>query len=267
VSAEPQVFVGHEAGAHNNSDAVARLKKAKSHTDLSTVLVMPTRGMIPARVCEALMGLMAPMNQAFTRIFVSGMEVADAYNYAVDLILNHAVLSTWKYLLTVEEDNLPPPDGLLRLYESIGEYSAVGGLYWTKGPDGQPMQYGTEEGMLDFVPQIPVPGELNPYSDISAAALATLRSSLTMPDCPAEFLHHPETLMWYAPNPTPTQMDAVKEWTLHGAINAGMSALAALDCSLYVWVIVVSLGCRAGERASAPHWCVRCGALLAQCAR
>lgn len=166
MSAEPQVFVGHEAGAHNNSDAVARLKKAKSHTDLSTVLVMPTRGMIPARVCEALMGLMAPMNQAFTRIFVSGMEVADAYNYAVDLILNHAVLSTWKYLLTVEEDNLPPPDGLLRLYESIGEYSAVGGLYWTKGPDGQPMQYGTEEGMLDFVPQIPVPGELNPCNGL-----------------------------------------------------------------------------------------------------
>ena len=37
-------------------------------------------------------------------------------------------------MLTLEDDNLPPPDGLLRLYESIeaGPYDAVGGLYWTR---------------------------------------------------------------------------------------------------------------------------------------
>jgi hypothetical protein len=166
VSKEPQVFVGHEAGAHNTADSISRLKRAKSHSDLSTVMVVPTRGVIPARCVEAWMGLMAPMNQPFTRIFVSGMEVADAYNYALEMILNHELLSTWKYVLTVEEDNLPPPDGLLRLYESIGEYAAVGGLYWTKGPDGQPMQYGTEEGMLDFVPQIPQPNAVNPCNGL-----------------------------------------------------------------------------------------------------
>lgn len=154
---QPAIYLGHEAGAHNNSDFAARLKKGKTYKDLSTILVMPTRGMIPARVVEALMGLMAPMNQPFTRLFVSGMEVGDAYNAAVELILSHPVLSKWKYMLTVEEDNLPPPDGLLKLYESIEDYAVVGGLYWTKGECGQPMIYGDPTGIFNFVPQVPIP--------------------------------------------------------------------------------------------------------------
>lgn len=154
---QPQIILGHEAGVHNNSDSAARLKKGKTYKDLSTILVMPTRGMIPVRVMEALMGLMAPMNQPFTRLFVSGMEVGDAYNAAVETILGHPVLSKWKYMLTVEEDNLPPPDGLLKLYESIEDYAVVGGLYWTKGSAGQPMIYGDPTGILNFVPQVPIP--------------------------------------------------------------------------------------------------------------
>ncbi len=51
-------------------------------------------------------------------------------------------LSTWKYILTIEEDNIPPPDGLLKLYEDMDEFDVVGGLYWTKGEGGQPMIYG-----------------------------------------------------------------------------------------------------------------------------
>ncbi len=51
---------------------------------------------------------------------------------------------------------MPPPDGLLRLYESMDEYAAVGGLYWTKGEEGQPMIYGHPDGVLNFVPQLPV---------------------------------------------------------------------------------------------------------------
>lgn len=157
MSAEPAIFLGHEAGYHNSVDTAARLKKAKTYRDLSTIMVVPTRGVIPARVVESWMGLMAPMNQKFTRIFVQGMEVGDAYNQAVQLILDHPELSKWKYLLTVEEDNMPPPDGLLRLYESIDDYAVVGGLYFTKGLDGQPMIYGNPKGVLDFVPQVPVP--------------------------------------------------------------------------------------------------------------
>jgi hypothetical protein len=89
------------------------------------------------------------------------MEVGDAYNAAVEAILAHEQLSKFKYLLTLEEDNLPPPDGLLKLYEAIDGYAAVGGLYWTKGEGGQPMQYGDPKEILNFRPQMPVAGQLN----------------------------------------------------------------------------------------------------------
>lgn len=152
---QPQIIVGGEEGFHNSDleQAQKRLKKGKGYRDLSTVCVVPTRGLIPARVVESWMGLMTPMNNAFIRIFVSGMEVGEAYNQAVELILAHEQLSQFKYLLTLEEDNMPPPDGLLKLYESMDEYAAVGGLYWTKGEGGQPMIYGDPKGVLAFQPQ------------------------------------------------------------------------------------------------------------------
>lgn len=154
---EPAIYLGHEAGHHNTVDSDARLKRSRSYKDLSTVIVIPTRGMIPARVVESWWGLMTPMNQPSTRLVVRGMEVGEAYNAAVEMILDHPVLSKWRYMLTLEEDNIPPPDGLLKLYESMEYYDAVGGLYWTKGEGGQPMIYGDPKGILNFVPQLPQP--------------------------------------------------------------------------------------------------------------
>ena len=153
--ADPQIIMGGDPGVHNADleASRARLEKGKQYRDLSTVCVVPTRGMIPARVVENWMGMMMPMNNAFFRIFVSGMEVGEAYNQAVELILGNEHLSKFKYLLTLEEDNMPPPDGLLKLYESIDEFAAVGGLYWTKGEGGQPMIYGDPKGVLSFQPQ------------------------------------------------------------------------------------------------------------------
>ena len=104
------------------------------------------------------MGMLTPMNQAFIRLFVQGMEVGDAYNAAVETILAHEQLRNFKYMLTLEEDNAMPPDGLLKLYESIDEYAVVGGLYWTKGEGAAPMIYGDPKGVLSFQPQIPIPG-------------------------------------------------------------------------------------------------------------
>lgn len=144
----------------NNSDlakAAERLSKGKTYTDLSTVIVCPTRGMIPDRVVQSWLGMIKPMNQKIIGpIFFRGYEVGDAYNMAVDMILSHPDLSTWKYILTIEEDNIPPPDGLMKLYESMDEYDGVGGLYWTKGEGGQPMIYGDPfVKPVNFIPQIP----------------------------------------------------------------------------------------------------------------
>lgn len=159
TSASPQIiFEPQTAGFHNtNPGTRSRLEKAKTYRDLSTICICPTRGNIHAKVVQSWMGLMAPMNQKFTRIFMIGMEVGAAYNAAIEQILANPELSKWKYILTLEEDNMPPPDGLLKLYESMDEYDVVGGLYWTKGEAGQPMIYGDPNVMpRNFVPQMPV---------------------------------------------------------------------------------------------------------------
>ena len=63
--------------------------------------------------------------------------------------------------LTVEDDNIPPPDGLLKLYEGIKDFHVVGSLYWTKGEGGQPMIYGNPSEMpLNFIPQQVQPNSL-----------------------------------------------------------------------------------------------------------
>lgn len=101
---------------------------------------------------------MNPMNQKFMRVFMIGMEVGAAYTAAIEQILANPELRKWKYILTLEEDNMPPPDGLLKLYESMDRFDVVGGLYWTKGEMGQPMIYGHPQSMpVNFIPQLPIP--------------------------------------------------------------------------------------------------------------
>jgi hypothetical protein len=150
-----------DVGYHNSNldSSVERLVKGASYKNLSTVWVTPTRGTLKTKVVNSWMSLMRPMNQPFLGpIFFENMEVGQAYQKAFETVLDHPELSKWKYILTVEEDNLPPVDGLLKLYESIQEYDGVGGLYWTKGEAGQPMIYGDPKVMpRNFIPQVPKP--------------------------------------------------------------------------------------------------------------
>ena len=100
-----------EVGYHNSDmdRSVTRLDKAKSYRDLSTIIICPTRGMIPARIVQSWMGLMRPMNQKCVGpLFAIGMEVAEAYNATIASILANPDLASWKYILTIEEDNAPP---------------------------------------------------------------------------------------------------------------------------------------------------------------
>lgn len=146
-------------GLHNADlqATIDRLNKGKTYQDLSTVIICPTRGMISDRVVQSWMGLIKPMNQkVIGPLFIRGYEVGEAYNMGFDMVLSNPELSKWKYVLTVEEDNLPPPDGLMRLYESMDTYNVVGGLYWTKGEGGQPMIYGDPAVQpINFIPQVP----------------------------------------------------------------------------------------------------------------
>jgi hypothetical protein len=131
-----------------------------TYQDSSTVIIVPTRGTIPDIVVQKWLSLISPMNQKRAWMFASGHEVGKAYNAMIEMILKHPELSTWKYVLTLEDDNLPPPDAHVRLLESIefGNYDAVSALYFTKGEVNMPMAYGdpaeyARTGVLDFRPR------------------------------------------------------------------------------------------------------------------
>ena len=131
-----------------------------TYKDASTVIIVPSRGSIPDAVIRKWLGLIAPMNQKRAWLFATGHEVGKAYNAMIEMILKHPELSTWKYILTLEDDNLPPVDAHIRLLESIewGNYDAVSGLYFTKGEVNMPMAYGDpaeyqRTGVLDFRPR------------------------------------------------------------------------------------------------------------------
>ena len=165
---EPQIILpqgDEESSGRNNKElkeSIERVSKSNMYEDLSTVIICPTRGMFPTRVVQSWMKLQKPLNQmVYGPIFAEHMKVDTAYNALIAYILGHEQLSKCKYILTIEEDNLPPVDGLLKLYESIKDYDVVSGLYWSKGEDGFPMIFGNpENGPYDWKGQIPKAGEV-----------------------------------------------------------------------------------------------------------
>jgi hypothetical protein len=130
-----------------------------TYKDCSTVIIIPTRGLIHHKVVQSWQGLISPMNQKRAMFFAVGEEVGTAYNRMIQTILDNPVLSTWKYIMTLEDDNIQPPDAQIRLLETIewGSYDAVSGIYFTKGEINAPMAYGDPQeyattGVLDFRP-------------------------------------------------------------------------------------------------------------------
>lgn len=161
---EPRILGESGIGLHNTNleQSIERVEKSKMYKDLSTIIICPTRGLFPTRVVQSWMKLIRPMNQVVAGpIFAESMQVDEAYNGLIKYILNNDYLKNFKYILTIEEDNLPPADGLLKLYESIGEYDVVGGLYWSKSENGFPMMFGDPaNGIYDSAPQVPKYGEV-----------------------------------------------------------------------------------------------------------
>ena len=145
---ELEILLG---GFHNShlEESSSRVLRGNTYRDTSTIWVIPSRGVIPCKVVSSIVSIIKPMNQKFFGpLFVENMEVGDAYQRAMELILGNRDLSQWKYIFTSEEDNILPQDTLLKLLESMDQYDAVSGLYWTKGEGGQPMCYDEETEVL-----------------------------------------------------------------------------------------------------------------------
>lgn len=199
-----------DVGYNNaNLDAsIQRLHRGRTYQNLSTVWITPTRGQLKPKVVSNWMGLMKPMNQnVFGPLFIENEEVGNAYEKAFNMVLENPGLSNYKYLVTIEEDNLMPADGLLRLYETIGDYDCIAGLYWTKSSStsavySQPMIYGDVNEMpMNFIPQAPIPDTIQPCRGLGMGANLWKIDSLKkkLKDMP-----HP----WFQ-----TQQDKSGQWT------------------------------------------------------
>lgn len=138
-----------------------KIISGEHYKDCSTVIIVPSRDpMVHHRVVQTWEGLLQPMNQKRAKLFCINEEVGHAYDKMIKEILAHPELSRWKYVLTLETDNLIPPDAHIRLLETIEEhkFDAVGGIYFTKGDLSMPMAYGdpheyARTGVLDFKPR------------------------------------------------------------------------------------------------------------------
>ena len=159
-------IVSYGFGKHNENpeQSAARVMQGATWKKQRVIVLLPASNTISTKVALSHWNLIFPPNQGVYRMLCLGMEVGDAYTQAIQAILAHGDLRDWEYILTLEHDNMPPTDGLLKLIERMDkhpEYSCIGGLYWTKGEGGQPQIWGDPgDPVLNFRPQVPRPGEL-----------------------------------------------------------------------------------------------------------
>lgn len=137
----------------------SRIEKSAAWKRQRIVMLIPSSENIPVKVYLAHLNLAFPPNNGVARIAAVGMEVGEAYSQAIENVLLHPELGQWEYILTVEHDNLPPPDGVLRLLEAMEanpKYDCIGGLYFTKGHGGVPQIWGDpKDPVMNFRPQMP----------------------------------------------------------------------------------------------------------------
>jgi hypothetical protein len=149
-------------GGQHNADlnkTSARLLKGGSWKRQRIIVILPAADMIPAKVALSHWNLGFPPNNGVVRILAQGMEVGDAYSSAIEQVLANPELSQWEYILTIEHDNMPPPNGVMQLIEQMEnhpELACIGGLYFTKGEGGVAQIWGDpKDPVLNFRPQVP----------------------------------------------------------------------------------------------------------------
>jgi hypothetical protein len=163
---KPQIIATHDPGYHNADlpKSSIRVLEGGSWKKQRVIVIMPAAAMIPTKVALSHWSIGFPPNQAVHRMVALGHEVGEAYSNAITEILAHPELSQWEYILTIEHDNCPPGDGVVKLIQKMEkhpEFSAISGLYWCKGPEGCPHIWGDpKDAQLNFRPQVPVPGQL-----------------------------------------------------------------------------------------------------------
>lgn len=153
--------MGEDIGRHNADLAAAysRIYEGASWKKQRVVVVLPAAKTISTRVALSHWNLIFPPNQGVVRLLALGQEVGEAYSTTIQAILDHHELKNWEYILTIEHDNAPPADGVLKLIgrmDANPHLSCIGGLYWTKGEGGVPQIWGDpSDPVTNFRPQPP----------------------------------------------------------------------------------------------------------------
>lgn len=154
-------LVSYSFGRHNEwiEASTKRLSDGALWKRQRVVIVIPADTRMSSKVALSHWNLVMPPNQAVTRILAIGAEVGEAYSNAIAEILKHPDLSQWEYVLTIEADNIPPPDGLVRLISHMDkhpEFACIGGTYFTKGEGGVCQRWGDpRDQVLNFRPMPP----------------------------------------------------------------------------------------------------------------
>lgn len=161
------------AGKHNSDIAAGsfRILQGATWKKQRIIVLIPAAGSIPAKVYMSHQVLVFPRNQPVARMLCLGDEVGEAYSNAIEEVLKDHVLGEYEYILTLEHDNTPPPEGVLKLIqrmEARPDFAAISGLYWEKGEDGMPQCWGDiNDPEINFRPQPPPEvGEIREYYGI-----------------------------------------------------------------------------------------------------
>jgi hypothetical protein len=162
---KPQLLIQEMPTAGTNNGDLkrtrSRLEKAATWKRQRIIVLLPTSDTIAAKVALSHWNLVFPPNNPVVRLLAIGMEVGAAYSTAIEQVLAHPELSQWEYLLTIEHDNMPPSDGVMKLLarmEANPRLSCIGGLYYTKGIGGVAQIWGDpKDPVLNFRPQLPDP--------------------------------------------------------------------------------------------------------------
>ena len=158
-----ELIVQDMGGKHNiNLSATSeRLRKDGAWKKQRIVVILPADHQMSTKVALSHWNLIFPPNNAVVRILAVGAEVGAAYSEAIESVLAHPELSKWDDILTIESDNMPPADGVLKLLKDMDdhpEYHCIGGLYFTKGDGGVAHIWGDpKDPVLNFRPQVPIP--------------------------------------------------------------------------------------------------------------
>jgi GT2 family glycosyltransferase len=159
--AKPQLVVSDLSGYHNQHlpETVDRLTRGGSWKKQRVVIIMPCADLVPTKCVLSWWNLAFPPNNGVVKIMALGDEVGIAYSNAIEQVLAHPDLSQWEYILTIEHDNAPPADGVIKLIERMQdhpEFACIGGLYFTKGTAGVAQIWGDiKDPLINYRPQPP----------------------------------------------------------------------------------------------------------------